>query len=244
MSSHPLCNRFQILCIRLYSCLVCHRYPKSLEVFVRLSQLASVTCLSSSPPACRVHRLPQGNRPRCLPQHRGRRSYLVCEPPASKLIHRSLGHEVLNAPVFICILVVVGACRFHQRPLSCFCIRQIRLGAVTSFRSRICAPQLLRPFNNRRIWGLASATSPPSHKRPFCLQTTLYFTVSDSGRIQGCIFPLEEDPLVRCVSPASAFVAFSIVRFNGLPHVSAKKHQHVDIEEVCGQFVQSPDHSQ
>ena len=76
------------------------------------------------------------------------------------------------------------------------------------------------------------------------------FTVSDSGRVEDDFVPLEDDPPVRSVSPVSPIVGLasaSVVYHVGpdrvhpmaaLSHVSAKKHQHVDSEEVCGQFVQ------
>ena len=130
---------------------------------------------------------------------------LVCEPPA-------LGLEVLTAPVFLCKLVVVGACRFHQCPLSCFCVRQIYLGVVASVRSRIRAPQLYRRFNNSVLLLKRRRLATSVHS-----VSGSAFTVSDSGRIEDDLVPLEDDPPVRSVSPASAIVGLSSVGFGGLP---------------------------
>ena len=104
--------------------------------------------------------------------------------------------------------------------------------------------------------GLASETSLPCHRHPFCLRISLH-GIRLRIEVEDDFVPIEDDPPVRSVSPASAIVGLSSVSFGGLPsrttpcpsmaapsHVSVKKHQHVDSEEVCGEFVQSLDHSQ
>ena len=156
--------------VRDLNCVASSRFMSSTTPCAnKLSSAVSVAsasaCLSTSPPAL-------GNRPKCLPQRRSKiRFSSVSQFPVSLLIKafasKSSAHHYFSAGV------VVIACRLHQRSLSCLCVRQVHLGPVASVRSRICAPQLLR-FDNCRILGLASETTPPCNKRPFWIRITLH----------------------------------------------------------------------
>ena len=88
---------------------------------------------------------------------------------------------------------------------------------VASVQSRIQAPQPLRRFNNCRIWGLASETSPSCH-RPSTLshdQPSRYLTRVESKMTwfqPKMIHPFEvfRPFLPSRVSPASASVAYHV----------------------------------